>query len=101
MIFTFFKRPKPRQFNYQPMYYDPAKEEAEERRKAREALESGDYKERMRAEIRRKWRVDKSPVNKNAHFIRLAFYIIISILAVYLIFFTDFVNNLVSVFVKH
>lgn len=100
MIFTFFKRPKPRRFNYQPMYYDPVKEEAEERKKAREALESGDYKERMRAEIRRRWHVDRSPVNKNAQYIRLAFYVIISFMAIYLIFFTDFVNKLVSAFVK-
>ena len=29
----FFKLPKPKQFNYQPLYYDPVKEAKEERKK--------------------------------------------------------------------
>ena len=33
----FFKQNKPRGFNYVPRYYDPVKEEMEERRKARDA----------------------------------------------------------------
>ena len=31
--FTFFKTPKPRQFQYQPRFYDPEKEARDERRK--------------------------------------------------------------------
>jgi len=100
MIFTFFKRPKPRSFNYQPLYYDPVKEEAEERKKARNGLKSGDPREHMRAEIRRRWKVDRSPVNKNGQVIRLIFLIIFAFFAIYLIFFTNFINNLVSVFVR-
>ncbi len=30
--FSFFHRPKPRQFNYRPLHYDPAAEEREKRR---------------------------------------------------------------------
>jgi hypothetical protein len=100
MIFTFFKRPKPRSFNYRPMYYDPVKEEAEERKKALSNLQGGDPREHMRAEIRRRWKVDRSPVNKNAQLIRLLFVAIFTLFALYLIFFTNFINNLVSVFVR-
>jgi hypothetical protein len=100
MIFTFFKRPKPRSFNYQPMYYDPAKEEAEERNRARNGLQGGDPREHMRAEIRRRWKVDRSPVNKSAQMIRLIIFVLLTFCALYLIFFTKFINNLVSAFVR-
>lgn len=100
MIFTFFKRPKPRSFNYHPLYYDPVKEEAEERKKARNSMQGGDPRERMRAEIRRRWKIDRSPVNKNAQVIRLLIFVVFAFFAIYLIFFTDFINNLVSVFVR-
>ncbi len=100
MIFTFFKRPKPRSFNYRPIYYDPVKEEAEERKKARDSMQSGDPGEHMRAEIRRRWKIDRSPVNKNAQVIRLLIFVVSAFFAIYLIFFTDFINNLVSVFVR-
>lgn len=33
MKLTFFKTPKPRQFDYRPRYYDPEKEAREQRRK--------------------------------------------------------------------
>ena len=36
----FFKQNKPRGFNYVPRYYDPVKEEMEERRRARETESS-------------------------------------------------------------
>jgi hypothetical protein len=41
-----FKTPKHRQFTYKPRYYDPIKDELEERIKARELRNSGDRKAR-------------------------------------------------------
>jgi len=100
MKFSFFKTPKPRQFNYKPLYYDPDKEEAEARKKARNNLREGDPGERMRAEIRRKWRTDRyEPGSRNNKF-RIFFYLIFAFFALYLIFFTDFVNKLVSIFLR-
>ncbi|MCU0371436.1 MAG: hypothetical protein MUC31_08475 [Bacteroidales bacterium] len=97
MNIVFFKRPKPRQFNYKPIYFDPEKDEAESRRKA---LNSDDPKERMRYEMKRRWKTDKkSPVNNN-NIIRIIIYFVFAAFAIYLIFFTEFINNLVSIFLR-
>lgn len=100
MNFFFFKRPKPRQFNYRPLYYDPEKEQAEERKKALSSLHDGDPRERMRAEIRRRWKVERKATNKRDQLFRMFFYIIFASFAIYLIFFTDFINKLVSLFLR-
>ena len=45
---SFFKCPKPRQFNYKPLYYDPKKEEWEEKKRrvlGEEALADEDKKQ--------------------------------------------------------
>jgi hypothetical protein len=100
MNIFFFKRPKPRSFNYKPIYYDPEKEEAEERKKALNGLKDNDPGEHMRAEIRRKWKVERKNTDKKQNLFRFLFYIIIAIFAIYLIFFSDFVNKFVSIFVR-
>lgn len=75
-------------------------EEFQERKKARLGLQSDDPKERLRAEIRRRWRTDRSSPNRRENTLRVFFYVIIAGFVLYLIFFTDFVNKLVSVFVR-
>jgi hypothetical protein len=100
MNIFFFKRPKPRTFNYHPIYYDQEKEEAEERKKARNGLQNDDPRELMRAEIRRKWKIDrKSPKKKNQLY-RIFFYLILAVFSIYLIFFTDLINKFVSIFFR-
>lgn len=100
MKIVFFKRPKPRQFDYKPLYFDPETEDAEERRKELQALRSTDRGERMRAEFRRRWKSNKAvPDNQNKTF-RIVFYLVIAGFVLYLIFFTDFINKLVSVFIR-
>jgi hypothetical protein len=50
----FFKTPRHRQFNYMPRYYDPDKEEREERnREIRRELGIKDEKDEYRPSIRR------------------------------------------------
>ena len=100
MNIFFFKRPKPRPFNYKPIYYDPEKEEAEERKKARNGLQGDDPRERMRAEIRRKWKVEQKSLKKSMTLFKVFFYVFLAVFAVYLIFFTDFVDKFVSFFVR-
>jgi hypothetical protein len=100
MNIFFFKRPKPRPFNYKPIYYDPEKEEAENRKKALEGLQSNDPREKMRADIRRRWKIDRKAKDKKPQLIRFLFYIFIALFCVYLIFFTDFVDKFVSFFVR-
>jgi hypothetical protein len=82
------------------MYWDPVKEEAENRRKRINSLQSGDSREHLRAEIRRRWKTEKGPVNQNARVIRLVFYILVAILGAYLIFFTNLINHMVSLFLQ-
>jgi hypothetical protein len=100
MKIVFFHRPKPRQFNYIPRYYDPVKEDMERRKRELGLLSEGDLKERMRAEIRRKWKQGNTGSLHASIMIRTIFYILISILAIYFIFFTDFINKMVSFFVQ-
>lgn len=100
MNFYFFKRPKARQFDYKPLYYNPETEEAEERKKLRQELASDDPKVRMRAEMKRRWRKDKPAPDSRSTLIRIIFYLVFAGFAIYLIFFTDFVNKLVSLFVR-
>lgn len=100
MNIIFFRRPKPRQFNYVPRYYDPVKEEMEERRKQLGLIQEGDREARMRSEFRRNWRVEKSPAPRQLYIVRLFVYIIVIGFFLYFIFFSDFINNFVSFFVK-
>ena len=59
-IFNFGKRIKHRQFEYIPRYYDPDKEELENRLKKykREASDTELSKQRIRGGFRRKYRVE-------------------------------------------
>jgi hypothetical protein len=100
MNIIFFRRPKPRQFNYVPRYYDPLKDEIEERKKELGLIQEGDLKARMRADIRRKWKVERGPASKQFFITRMVIYIIVIALTLYFIFFSDFINNFVSFFVK-
>lgn len=100
MNIFFFKRPKPRPFNYKPIYYDPEKEAADERKKALNGLKGDDPKERMRAEIRRKWRVQQKSAKNKHEIFKVFFYIFLAFFSIYLIFFTDFVDKFVSIFVR-
>ncbi|MBP7679270.1 MAG: hypothetical protein KA096_02510 [Bacteroidales bacterium] len=100
MSFFFFRKPKPRQFNYKPLYYDPDTEEAMERKKIREGLQSSDPGERLRAQIRRRWRKESAPADSRPQVIRFAFYVIIAAFAIYFIFFTDIINKIVTLFVR-
>jgi hypothetical protein len=100
MKIVLFKRPKPRQFNYRPLYYDPEKEAAEERKKALNGLSDGDPRERMRAEIRRRWKTERKAVDNSNRMIRIFFYIIFAFIILYLLFFTDFVEKMVYLFFR-
>jgi hypothetical protein len=96
----FFRRPKPRSFNFTPRYYDPEKEEAEERKKALNAMQSGGQGEHLRAEIKRRWKVERKTVNKTEQNLKIFFYIFFAAFAIYLIFFTDLITKFVSFFLR-
>ena len=101
MKIVFFKRPKARQFNYKPLYYDPDQEEAKERQKLKDALNSTDPAERMRAQIRRRWRTDqRNTPESGINFVRIFIYIAFAAFMIYFLFFTDVVEKLVSLFLR-
>ena len=93
-----FHRPKPHQFKYRPIYYDEEKEELEERKKEREAIHSGDPHARLKADIRRKWHKKERPEDKRYNIIRYSIFFVVFASSIYLLFFTDFLTNLFTIF---
>jgi hypothetical protein len=104
MRIVFFKRPKPRQFEYKPIYWDEEKEEMERRKKRIEragAEKTGDeIKEDLRFEIDRNWRRNRSAANQKVNLIRFVVYMAFALVVIYFIFFTDFINKFLSYFFK-
>ena len=95
MKFIFFKTAKPKAFEYKPLYYDPEKEEREQRKKELGLDTSSDHKSFYKGELQRKWRRDRTTHKKNSR-LRTTIYLIILLFAVYYIFFTDFVQRIVN-----
>ena len=86
MQIVFFKRPKPRQFEYKPRYYDEEKERREERRKALAEAENG-APTNLKRDIDLRWRrIDRRNRNKSKS-INLLVYLVIVALLVYFMFF--------------
>ncbi|MCF8386632.1 MAG: hypothetical protein K9G58_12230 [Bacteroidales bacterium] len=100
MKIVFFKRPRPKQFNYQPLYYDKEKDEREQRKKDLGYTDSKDKSEQFRAELRRKWRHEREAKKRRSSELRTVLYLAIAGMAIYFIFFTDFFDNLVRVFTQ-
>ncbi len=71
MKFGFFKAPKPQRFDYKPRYYDPRKEQLEERVKRIQAMKEDNpeaAKARIQAGLRRGWSSDNASIRKKAMF---------------------------------
>lgn len=78
MILKMFHRPKPRQFNHIPIYYNP---DSEAQKKAKEADQ--DLRTKMRAE-----RESKTSINFGRKSINITIYGLIILFLIYLIFFS-------------
>ncbi len=100
MNILFFKRPRPRKFDYKPIYYDPVKDELEERKRKLGITGSSDPHEQLRAHMRRKWLGERGKQDYRMIIVRSVIYVAILIASVYLFFFTDFLTKLISAFVK-
>ena len=86
MQIVFLRRPKPKSFEYKPLYYNEEKERQEKRRQELEKAGTGDTNF-MRGEIDRRWRkVDRQNRSK-ARGANLLVYLVIAALLVYFIFF--------------
>jgi hypothetical protein len=86
MQIVFFRRPKPKQFEYKPRYYDEEEERMKKRREEMERSGHGDTSF-MQSEIDRRWRrLDRKNRSKSRG-LTLLVYLIIAALLVYFIFF--------------
>ncbi|HMM10862.1 MAG TPA: hypothetical protein PKE03_02045 [Bacteroidales bacterium] len=92
-----FRTAKPRRFAYKPRYYDEARE-ALEKRKAELGVESHlSDEEKLRLRMSSRWRRDQAtglPATRYTFII----YAIVALGGVYIIFFTDFIDNLLRSF---
>ncbi len=99
MKFIMFRALKPRKYNYKPRYFSPEKE-AMERRKAALGVEAKlTDQEELRMRMSARWR-QKNPVEFGEKYKRLSFIIYGSIilLGIYVVFFTDLIDNLIKAF---
>lgn len=96
MKIVFFSRPKNKKFDYKPLYYNKEKDERDQR--ARELgldMSKKEHKSFFKGELQREWRSNKIPQEQNKK-IRSILYLVLLLVAVYYIFFTNFVQNMVS-----
>ena len=101
MRITMFKTPKPKRFTYKPRYYDEEKDRLE-RKKAEMGLDSNvSHQESLRLQMSKRWRKGSAKdvsTSKLTKLIYYSFYTFVIVGAVYVIFFTEFVDKLVALF---
>lgn len=99
MKFVMFRTSKPKQYNYKPRYYDPAKE-ALERKKAILGLETKlTEQEELRSRMSARWR-QRNPVEFGEKYKRMSFIVYGSVIlfGIYVIFFTELIDNMIRAF---
>ncbi len=86
MQITFFRTPKPKQFDYKPRYYDEEKERQEQRRK--ELMEAGQGNTiNIRRQIERRWRREDRQNRDKSRRMNVLVYILIAVILIYFMFF--------------
>lgn len=99
MKFVLFRTNKPKKFSYRPRYFNPEKE-AMERRKAELGVEQElTENEALRARMTSRWR-QKNPEAFGNKYQRMSFIVYGTVIlgGIYLIFFTDFIANILYAF---
>ena len=100
-----FHRPEMPKFNYIPRYYDPEKEELEKRKAAMGYDSKLSDSERLRVQMRKKWGRDIDDGKKVTYtysfkWLRIAIILGISGFLISVLFFTPFLENFVTMFLK-
>lgn len=98
-----FHRPSMPEFKYVPRYYDPEKEELEKRKAAMGLDSKLTDSEKLRVQMRQRWGrtgEDGRPKKRvnSMRSLRLAIIVGFSLFCVYLLFFTPFVENFITMF---
>ena len=99
MKLVFFKKPQAKKFDYKPRYYDQEKDEREKRKKEL-GYSDEDSSTFFKGELKRRWKQDHARLQKEKKSYRSVIYLVMLSFMVYVIFFTDFVQNIVTAFVK-
>lgn len=99
MKFSFFYTKAPKQFGYRPRYYNPEKE-AREKRKAEMGLESELSKEEeLRMKMSSRWkRNDNAEFEDKFKKTKFLIYTIVILAGIYVVFFTDVIDNIIRGF---
>lgn len=107
MKFVFFKRPKPKQFDYKPRYWDPEEEEFQKRKReldgpGDEEVSEGQQRDELRHQINTQWRRRHTPDNtvRSNNWMKIFIYALVIFFGIYFIFFTGFINSLVRFFTE-
>ncbi|HSW67238.1 MAG TPA: hypothetical protein VLH16_01520 [Bacteroidales bacterium] len=88
MNIVFFKRQKPRNFSYNPLYYDEKKEELEQVRQKYNQTSTESMPDRMRVQLERSWRNRRSRQNSTqTPPVRILIYLAVVAIMIYFIFF--------------
>lgn len=96
MKIVFFNRPKARQFDYKPRYYDVEKDKREQRKKELGLGDNEASKQAMfNGELKSRWRSDNK-VEKERTRRRTVIYIVFIAFVIYYLFFTDFIQKFIS-----
>ena len=97
MKIVFFSRPKNKQFDYKPRYYDIEKDKREQRKKelGLGSDEEGGKRKYFRGELQNRWRSNRKD-EKDKTRRRTMIYLVMIFIVIYYIFFTDFVQQFVT-----
>ena len=101
MKITFLRREKPKSFEYKPLYYDKAKDDREKRKRELGIDNSHDKSAMLKGELQRRWRKNEINRKEKTSSTKFIVYLLIAIMSVYLIFFTDFVQRLVQLIIPN
>jgi hypothetical protein len=86
MKIKFLHTPKPRPYNYTPVFYNPEEEEKAQRKRELGIADSNG-KDDFRTRLRAGWRGRSiDPVQRKAKPLTIAMYIVLAIIIIYLIF---------------
>lgn len=101
MRFTLFQTPKPKRFTYKPRYYDEEKDRLEQKKAEMGYNSEYSHRDSLRLQMSKRWRRGSSSDNNTSRLSKLiyyTFYAFVVVGAVYVIFFTEFVDKLVALF---
>jgi Flp pilus assembly protein TadB len=87
MAFTFFRTPKPKQFELKTRYYDAGKDAWVQRRKELGLTDGQNRQAQLRDQMHSQWRTRRASTQKQAAMRRLVIFVFMAAVLIYLLFF--------------